>query len=305
MENTAESIERGRRGFARALTYLVAGSIAVAFSTVFIRWSTLPPIATGFWRLTLALPALVLLSGWENRRRGVSFATLWRVGGRRNLGLIALSGFLFAVDISFWNWALSVSSAATANLISNIVPVWVAAMGWVVLGEKFGRRFALGMVIALGGSALLIRGSAGIGAAPMLGAVLTLGATLWYAAYVINVQYLRRQGIAAQSIMVIGGIVTMITMFLGALIEGDPLLPETLMGWGPLIGAGLVSHVMGQGLLTMALGRLTAAFSALTMLLTPAVSVVLAWLLLGEPIAAAQVLGGVVLIAGVWVARRG
>src|SRR5450631_2891287 len=51
-----------------ALPALLAGGIAIGFSPIFVRLSQLGPIATGFYRLLLALPLLWLWMRWEARR---------------------------------------------------------------------------------------------------------------------------------------------------------------------------------------------------------------------------------------------
>jgi hypothetical protein len=50
-----------------ALPALLVGGIAIGFSPIFVRLSELGPIATGFYRLLLALPLLWLWMHWEGR----------------------------------------------------------------------------------------------------------------------------------------------------------------------------------------------------------------------------------------------
>ena len=72
-----------------------------------------------------------------------------------------------------------------------------------------------------------------------------------------------------------------------------------------LLGLALVSHAGGQSLITYALAHLPAAFSSVSLLLQPAAAAVLAWALLAEPLGALQAIGGVVVLAGILMARRG
>jgi drug/metabolite transporter (DMT)-like permease len=57
--------------------------------------------------------------------------------------------------------------------------------------------------------------------------------------------------------------------------------------------------------ITYALAYLPAAFSSLTLLLQPVVAAILAWILLSEPIGPMQAVGGLVVLAGIMIARRG
>jgi drug/metabolite transporter (DMT)-like permease len=64
-----------------------------------------------------------------------------------------------------------------------------------------------------------------------------------------------------------------------------------------------VSHAGGQGLLSLALGRLPATFSSLVIFLEAIFAALFALALLDEPISGAQALGGVLIMAGIYVAR--
>ena len=66
-----------------------------------------------------------------------------------------------------------------------------------------------------------------------------------------------------------------------------------------------MSHAAGQGLIAYALAHLPAAFSSVGLLLQPVVAALFAWLLLAEPLAALQVAGGLIVLAGIYLARRG
>ena len=83
------------------------------------------------------------------------------------------------------------------------------------------------------------------------------------------------------------------------------MLPATAAGWATLFGVALVSHACGQGLIAYALAHLPAAFSSVSLLLQPVMAGVFAWVLLGEPLVALQIAGGVVVLVGIYLARRG
>ena len=69
-----------------------------------------------------------------------------------------------------------------------------------------------------------------------------------------------------------------------------------------LIALALVSHVGGQTLIAYGLGHLSAAFSSVSLLWQPVVAAMIAWVVLQEPLNAAQVAGGVVVLAGIAIA---
>ena len=70
-----------------------------------------------------------------------------------------------------------------------------------------------------------------------------------------------------------------------------------------LIALAWISHAGGQGLLTVALGRLPATFSSLVIFLEAIAAACMAWVILGEPVTAIQAGGGLAILAGIYVAR--
>ena len=72
-----------------------------------------------------------------------------------------------------------------------------------------------------------------------------------------------------------------------------------------LIGLALVSHILGQGSIAWALGHLPASFSSVSLLWQPVCAVLLGWWLLGEDYGPMQLTGGVIVLIGIYLARRG
>jgi drug/metabolite transporter (DMT)-like permease len=72
-----------------------------------------------------------------------------------------------------------------------------------------------------------------------------------------------------------------------------------------LIGLALISVAGGQSMIAYALAHLPAAFGSVSLLLQPAAAAVLAWLFLGEALGPWQALGAVIILDGIYLARRG
>ena len=81
------------------------------------------------------------------------------------------------------------------------------------------------------------------------------------------------------------------------------LIPRSAGGVAALFAMAWISHCGGQGLLSVALGRLSAAFSSLVIFLEAIGAAGLGYLVLGEPVSAIQASGGLAILAGIFVAR--
>ena len=282
-----------------ALPALLGGGIAIGFSPVFVRLSQLGPIATGFYRLLLALPLLWLWMRWDARTAAGT------APGTANVGWLAVAvpGILFAGDILFWHWSITYTTVANATLLANLAPIIVTVGAWLFLRERVGLAFLAGMGMAMGGAALLVNASAALGTRYVLGDLLGLVTACFFGSYVVAVARLRDRH-AASTIMLHSSAVTCVLLLAATLLSGESLLPASAGGWIVLCALAWISQAMGQGFIAYALGHLPASFSALAILIEPLTAAVLGWLWLGEELGVLQAVGGVIVLAGIAVARR-
>jgi drug/metabolite transporter (DMT)-like permease len=238
----------------------------------------------------------------ERRRAagsGLRLSASWR---REGLELI-LASLFFAANILSYAWALHFTSVANASVLSNLAPIFVSLLGFLLFGERPSRGFIAAMLAAVAGVALLSYGKGGAGGGSLLGDALAAGSAILFGGYLIIVARLR-QRLAAPAIMIWIGTLSAIGLFACALAAGDALLATTLRGWIVLLGLAVVSYALGQGLLAAALAHLSAAFSSIGLLSLPAISALLGWVLLGEPLGVMQAIGGAIVLGGIFFARR-
>lgn len=278
-----------------ALAALILGALAIAFSPIFVRLSEVGPTATGFYRAILAVPPLWL---WWRLRPAVS-------GPIRipPMGLLLIPGLLFAGDLFFWHLAIQYTTVANATLLSNFAPVIVTLGAWLVLRERITGKFLFAMMVAICGALMLVGASFQLGGDYVFGDMLAFTTAVFYGAYMIAVAKLRgRHG--TQELMVWSSLVTGLTLLPMVWVMGEGLVPATLNGWLILFGLAWLSHALGQGLIAYALGHLPASFSSLVVLIQPVAAAFFGWLWLGEGLQPLQMLGGVVVLIGIVLARR-
>src|SRR6516162_1616455 len=278
-----------------ALPAVLAGGIAIGFSPIFVRLSELGPIATGFYRMFLALPLLWLWMRLETRRAAGKRPVEWLA--------VALPGALFAGDILFWHWSITYTTVANATLLANFAPVVVTLGAWLFLRERITAMFLLGMALAMGGAALLVNASVALGSRYVLGDILGLITACFFGSYVIAVARVRDR-MAASTLMLYSSAVTALLLLVATVISGENLLPASASGWSVLVALAWVSQATGQGLIAYALGHLPASFSALAILIEPLTAAILGWAWLGEALSVLQAIGGGIVLAGIIVARR-
>ncbi len=280
-----------------ALPALFTGAAAIGFAPIFVRLSPLGPNATAFYRLMLALPVLWAWYGWERRRSGPSPLTR-----RQHLGLVA-AGLFFAGDLCVWHAALGLTAVANATLLPNVAPVFVTIAGYLLFGERVSAAFLAGMGVALTGAGVLMGRSITLSMSQLGGDALALLTAVLYAGYIVAVGRLR-SGLTTAAIMARSGTVSCVALLVVTLAAGEPLIPRQPAGWWVLAALALFSHAGGQSLIAYALAHLPASFSAVVLLLQPAVAAGLAWAILAEPVGWWQALGATVILAGIALTKR-
>jgi drug/metabolite transporter (DMT)-like permease len=282
---------------AYALVALFAGATCIALSPIWVRVADVGPTASAFWRVALAAPLL-----WG------ALAFTARAGAdpaRPHWPLLAAAGSAFAGDLAFWHWSIQATSIANATLLANLSSIFVTLAAWLLWRQRPSAQFLVGLALALAGVALLVRASLGFSSTALLGDGFGVVTAMFYAWYLLTVKRLRDLGAATLRLMAVTTTLTAVILLPVALASGEVLLPASSRGWLVLLGLAWITHAGGQGLITYSLAHLPAAFSSVGLLLQPLMAAAFAWILLGEPLVALQFAGGAVVLAAIYLARRG
>jgi drug/metabolite transporter (DMT)-like permease len=280
-----------------ALGALLVGAACIALSPIFVRLSEAGPTATAFWRVALAVPVLWILFFLKTKTKSQRYSGKWP--------LLLAAGFAFAGDLGFWHASVKLTSVANSTLLANLASIFVTLAAWIFLRQKPTRLFLAALGAALLGVLLLVNTSLAFSSTGLVGDALGVVTAMFYAGYILAVKALRDRGETTLHLMAVTSTITALFLLPAALASGETLLPATTFGWWILIGLALVSHAAGQGLIAYALAHLPAAFSSVSLLFQPVMAALFAWVLLSEALVPLQIAGGLIVLAGIYLARRG
>jgi drug/metabolite transporter (DMT)-like permease len=297
---------RRETGFASAFLALCAGAVAMGISPLFVRIANeagVGPFASAFWRVALALPVLYVWMRLDEAhakagapRRSFSPATV-------------LAGLAFTADLVFWHLSIINTTIANATFFATTAPFFVVIVTWAVLRQRVAQGTLVGLVVCLLGGGALIGQSLQVDPGRIRGDIYGIATAFFFGLYFIAVSRARESSGAAR-VTFEATLITSAMLLLVALGLDGRLLPATYEGSvtglqlaAALIAMGVVSHAGGQGLLSVALGRLPATFSSLVIFLEAVVAALAGWLALGERLTVLQVLGGALVLFGIWIAR--
>jgi probable blue pigment (indigoidine) exporter len=255
-------------------------------STYVVTTELLPPGRPLLVAALRALPAGLLLLAWSRTLpRGEWW---WRVLVLGTLNIGAFFALLFVAA-----YRLPGGVAATAGAIQ---PVVVAALAAVLLGETFRRRTAVAGAAGVGGVALLVLGPDA--ALDPIGVLAALAGTLSMA---VGVVLTKRWGRPVGLLTMTGWQLTAggtLLLPLALLVEGAPPAYSAVnlaaTAWLTLVGTGVAYALWFRGIERLPVSSLT-----FLGLLSPVVATLLGWVVLGQTLTPAQLLGAVLVVFAV------
>jgi drug/metabolite transporter (DMT)-like permease len=282
-----------------AFLCLLAGGCAIAFAPILVRLSDTGPVASAFWRGALAAPVLWAWVLWKHKSSSQAGE------GRGPFMALVIAGLFFAADLGVWHFSILYTSVANSTVLANLAPIFVTLAGWLFWHRKVTRTFLVGMVLAILGMFVLVGPNFAAGGKPLLGDALGALTAVFYAGYFLAIKIARDAGVSTARLMAWSTTVTAIALLPIALAMPQPFWPSGAAGWWVLAGLALVTQVLGQGLIAYAFAHLPASLSSVSLLIQPVMAALFAWLTFGEAIGAAQYAGGAIVLAGIWLARKG
>ncbi|HEY0952232.1 DMT family transporter [Nocardioides sp.] len=243
-------------------------------------------------RFGLAGLLLLVIAHARGRLRGLS---------RRAVVIGLLMGALgYAAQAGLYFAALTRVDASQVALVFSVYPLLVMAMAVLTRRERATRRRALGLLVALGGVALVL-GGASTGAFDLGGSAFALGSAIVYTGYILLGDRVAAADPLAFATLVCLGAFGTFVIWSG--LHGVPDLGFAPVGWLWLALIASVSTVAAILLFFAGLARVGPSVTALLSIIEPVVTVGGAALVFGESLTVQQVLGGALVLGTVLVVQ--
>jgi drug/metabolite transporter (DMT)-like permease len=272
---------------------LAAGVVCIGFSAIFVKFANVPGTVSAFYRVAIAALVLVI---WQSARRSPRYA--WS-----DLKLVVLGGLFFSLDLSLWNTGILLTSAANATLLANNAPLWVGLGAMLIFHERLSAKYWLGLGAALIGMAVIVGADAWGSLQFNTGDLLSIATSFVYASYILTTQKARARvdTLTFNSVYMLTAVAVLLVVNLAL---GCTLTGFSTQTWLALLGLGLVAQLAGWLAINYALGHLHAAHASVSLLGQPVVTAILGVLLLGEGLVLNQVIGGLLVLSGIYLANQ-
>ena len=283
---------------------LLIGILAVSSSAIiisFARAEGVPAISIAALRLTFASSALAPFV-WT-RARG-EWAALWRLAPR-DFALALVSGVALALHFAFWISSLDHTSVMSSVAFVSTNPLFVGLASVLLLRESLQRGTIIGIVIAgIGGALIGLSDLGAAGGESLWGDALALAGAVAVSGYLLIGRRLRKQ---LSLLAYIGLVYTTAALVLlaMAIAMGANLLGYSLTGYllVALLAAG--PQLIGHTSYNWALKYVSATFVTVTLLAEPIGATVLAIPLLAQVPSPIKLIGGAMILIGIYFAAKG
>lgn len=280
-----------------AVSWGTTGSVMALLA----REGTPSPLLVGWARMAGAAPCLVLAT-FLTRPGSPRFGG-WRP---RDWAKAALLGIAMAAYQLCYFWAVPRTGVAlTALLAICSAPIMITAGAALTLKERPARSTLLALLLAVGGTAMVVLGPRAAGGAPpefAAGAIAAVGAGLSYAVYAVTAKgLLRRAAPLSLAAMTFTLAALLLTPVLA--IERDALT-QLAAGWPLLAYLGLVPTAAAYVIFGAGLRRVTATAAGIATLLEPLTAAGLGVLAFGERLGAMGWAGAALLLAALALLAR-
>jgi len=292
---------------------MALGILAVSTASLFIRFAqqNAPSLVVAAYRLGLASLLLTPYILLQHR------SELRQLTHRQWLPML-LAGLFLAFHFGAWITSLELTSVASSVVLVTTTPLWVAIVAVVFLKEKLTRPLITGLIVAMVGGVIVgisescafqngrflcTSGIELFQSESMLGNFLAMFGAWMAAAYLVVGRKVREH---VDTMVYVYGVYSIAAIFL---VIACLFTRQSLWGFSPnfylwAFLLAIVPQIIGHTTYNWALGYLPTTFVSISLLGEPIGTILLAFLFLQETPTLIESVGGVLILAGIYLASR-
>ena len=279
-----------------SLFVLFIGVISISFGSIFVRLCDAPPLIIAAYRMLIAAVVLVPLQ-WKSGEDAP------RIQTSKDWIFYLVAGVFLALHFATWITSLKYTSVSSSVVLVNTNPLFVALFSWWFLREKIGIRAIIGVFVAVVGCVLIARADAGIGRNSLRGDVLALIGAMMFSGYLLAGRAVRSRAALTRYIFRVYGVAAAVLVLYCLLTEPNwvHFSGKTYLFF---VLSALVPQSIGHTSANWALRFFPAALVAVCILFEPVGASLLALLFFREMLTWGKVLGGLIILTGVYLTLR-
>lgn len=292
--------DHGRTAHTRRHGVALSVGAAVAFGTgpVMIKAALESGIAV--WTLMVHRLGIAAILLWGLVLAGRSLAGLPTGAARYVMPAIAVGALVYAVQLACFTLALERISASLVVILFHTFPIVVTVVAVAMGRDRLSRRSLTALTLGVGGVALVAVAGDELRAEP-IGILLGLGSAAGCAGVVLSSDVLsdRLPPIALSAFLITGAALAFLVTLPLMGFDADVEAPTWLL----IVAIAVVPGVLGTTAMLAGVRAVGPSLASILMTLEPPVAVILAWIVFGETLGPAQMVGAVVILIAAYLAR--
>lgn len=270
---------------------VILAVVAAAFSSIFIKLTSAPAMAIGFYRLTFVLPIFGIMALSKHKSEMMSLS-------KQQLGGCAIAGFLLAGHFFSWFTGVANTSIASASVLGITHPFMILLISVFIFKEKPNKKAVAGVIVAFIGSVIISGNDYGISMDVLFGDVMCLFAALFMGLYFIAGNKYRK-GINAAVYVFFVFLFCWIAFTIGMIVTSTPFTGYTFNDMFWIFVMAIVCQIGAHAVFNWCLGYTTALYIATCENLEAFIATGIAVILFSEIPSFWQIVGGITIVAGV------
>lgn len=270
---------------------IIIGVISVALSAIFVKLSTADAGVIAFYRMLFSVLLMLPLFLLKYRKELLVFT-------KRDWIFSSIAGVFLAFHFILWFESLNYTSVASSTVLVTLQPIFAFVGTYFFFKEKLSMKTILSAVIAISGSVIISWSDFQLSGTAFYGDMLALAGCAFITAYLLFGQEVRKRLSLITYTFVLYAIST-ITLFFYVLVKGESFGPYASTDWFWFFMLALIPNLLGHSLFNWAVKWVSTNVISIAILFEPVGASILAYYIFHETLTSAQIIGGIVVIAGI------
>lgn len=277
--------------FKRKLIVLLA-VFFISFSPIIIKLIDMPSLAIAFLRMFFTI---VMMSFWIVGKRGFEFKKI----NNKNLWLCIISGLFLGLHFAVWITSLDYTTVASSTILVNVQPILVFLLSIFILKDRFNWKKFFIIILVFTGSIIISYGDFKISVDVLYGDFLAIAGAFFVAVYLIIGKIVRRD-LNNLTYTYIVYLSSTIALFIFTLIYKVELFHYPMKDYLLILLLAITANLLGHSILNWAIKELDPSFVSTSVLGEPLLATVWAIFIFDEIPHIGQLLGGILIIIGIY-----
>lgn len=276
---------------------LAIGVLAVSSSAIFVKLANAPAPVIAFYRLFFSVLLMAPIFFWKHLNE-------IKLISKRDWLYSIISGVFLAFHFILWFESLNYTSVTSSTVLVTMQPLFAFIGTYFIFKEKIGVFALLSAVLGLSGSVIISWGDFRMSGVAVYGDILAIISCIMVTAYLLFGQTVRKRVTLVTYTFVVYGI-SATTLFLYVVILRYPLAPYSSSDWMYFLLLAIIPTLLGHNLFNWAVKWVSTSTISMSILFEPVGASILAYFILSEKIIWSQVLGGIIIVLGIWLYSLG